>query len=279
MNLIGNAIKFTQQGEVALHVERAAERSDRVVLRFSVNDTGIGIPPEKQIAIFQPFEQADGSTTRRFGGTGLGLAISLRLVEMMKGEIGVESAPGRGSKFHFTVTFEVRDAGQPTGTGLFPNDRENLTALIVDDNPTCCRNLAESLAELGFTTTILGDARLVTDECERAAAIGRPYRIALIDSAMPYVDGFDLAAYLLARQADRPSVILLLSSSDRQQDLERRRQVGAHHLQKPVLPGDLVVALSRPYYCQPRSRRSDRVPRAQEPPRRVPFASCSPKTT
>ncbi len=242
-NLIGNAIKFTEHGEVALHVERTADQGGRVALRFVVSDTGIGIPSEKQRAIFRPFEQADGSTTRRFGGTGLGLAISRRLVEMMKGQIGVESVLGRGSTFDFTVSLEAGGAGVPNAASVCPHDRAGFPALIVDDNPTCRLSLAESLAELGFAPTSLGDARLVPGACERAAADGRPYRIALIDAAMPEADGFDLAARLLAGRAEPPSVILLLSSSDRQRDLERCRQIGAHHLHKPVLPGDLIVLL------------------------------------
>src|SRR2546427_282123 len=142
INLVGNAIKFTEHGEVVLRVEAESHGDDSAQLRFSVTDTGIGVPPEKRAVIFEAFSQADSSTTRRYGGTGLGLAISAQLVELMGGRISAESEPGRGSTFHFMARFEVQQAGMEK----LPARRRTLTdlpVLIVDDNATNRRILEE----------------------------------------------------------------------------------------------------------------------------------------
>jgi hypothetical protein len=143
-NLLGNAVKFTEHGEVILEVKCAETMENRVRLHFSVKDTGIGIPEERQQAIFDAFTQADSSTTRRYGGTGLGLAISLRLVRLMGGEIWLESKIGKGSTFHFTAGFNVGDAVAPSDTIEFPR-LQNLRVLVVDDSSTNRRILQQML--------------------------------------------------------------------------------------------------------------------------------------
>ena len=158
MNLVGNSIKFTQDGEVAVTVEMESETDDHASLHFTVRDTGIGIPIEKQRKIFEAFEQADGSTTRKYGGTGLGLTITRKLVKMMGGRVWLESEPDKGSRFHFTVSFEL----QPTSSQLgFPEqaiDLEGLSVLVVDDNLTNRRILEKTLLYWKMKPTVVASA-------------------------------------------------------------------------------------------------------------------------
>src|SRR6185436_1854073 len=157
VNLAGNAIKFTEQGEIVVRVELEEERDGHVRLHFSVRDTGIGVPADKVDTIFEAFMQADNSTTRRYGGTGLGLAITRRLVEMMGGWIWLESEAGRGSTFHFTVRFEVQ-SGQERRRPAPPPDLTGRTVLVVDDNLTTRRILDEMLTSWGMITTLASSA-------------------------------------------------------------------------------------------------------------------------
>jgi signal transduction histidine kinase len=185
-NLLGNAIKFTQAGEVVLRAKLTAESGDNVTVRFEITDSGIGISPEGRSRLFQSFSQADGSTTRKFGGTGLGLAISKSLVELMGGEIGVESEEGKGSTFWFTAQLVLSDIATPTPR----DDLHGLYALAVDDNET---NLQLVLAQ----TRLWGmecDAATGGAEALRmiaAAAPARPYDLAILDMQMPDMDGLD----------------------------------------------------------------------------------------
>src|SRR5207302_3986018 len=191
VNLVGNAITFTEHGEVVVLVETAGEPAPEgeVLLRFAVTDTGIGIPPEKQARIFQAFEQEDTSTTRKYGGTGLGLTIAARLVTLMGGAITVDSVPGQGSTFAFTARF----GRQPHPSGPVPAQPpvslRNLPVLVVDDNVTNRHILAEWLRGWQMDPTAVGDGMAAMDALWHHAANGRPYALVLLDARMPDADG------------------------------------------------------------------------------------------
>ena len=192
VNLVSNAVKFTTGGEIVIRVAQQAETLHRVVLRFEVRDTGLGIAAEVQAKLFQPFTQADSSTTRRYGGTGLGLAISRQLVTMMEGQIGVESALGRGSTFWFTVQLEKAAGGQPPVAG--ENDGwSNLRVLVVDDNASSRQVLRRQIFAWKLQKGSAESGREALSLLRAAAATGHPYDIALLDVAMPEMDGLALA--------------------------------------------------------------------------------------
>ena len=209
-----------------------------VAVHFSVRDTGIGIPPDKQRQIFEPFSQADTSTTRKYGGTGLGLTVSLRLVELMGGRLWVESQPGRGSCFHFTARFGVSKKLRDT-----PPAERNLTdvpVLIVDDNATNLLVLQHTLANWGMRVRAEASARAALAFARAAADAGTPLPLVITDAHMPEEDGFDLARQL--RQTPRrpaPAIVMLTSASQRG-DAARCRELGlAAHLTKPVSAWEL----------------------------------------
>jgi len=242
VNLIGNAIKFTERGQILVQVEAESKSSDTTVLHYFVSDSGIGIPEDKQEEIFQPFKQADGSTTRRFGGTGLGLTISSTLVELMGGRIWLDSAPLEGSTFHFTTRLGVTDA-RPEATALNLTD---LPVLIVDDNPVNRRVLHDLLLRWKMKPTVADGGPAALRALADASASGRPFALVLLDAHMPEMDGFDVAR----RIRDDPSVadatIMMLSSSGQYGESAKCREVGiANHLTKPVDQRDLLSAIAR----------------------------------
>ena len=244
MNLVGNAIKFTESGEVVVRVE--PERSDdgSVDLRFSVQDTGIGIADEKQRTIFEAFTQADGSTTRRYGGTGLGLTISQKLVQLMGGRLWVESAPGSGSTFHFTARFGLQDGR----AGLLePETAVSLSGvrvLVVDDNRTNRWILEEILTQWGLRPVALASGPTALAAASEARSKGDPYRVALLDVNMPGMDGFETAERLRRDDTDGRTALLLLTSAGRRGDAARCRELGIHgYITKPVNQSDLLDAL------------------------------------
>ncbi|MFO0809590.1 MAG: PAS domain S-box protein [Gemmataceae bacterium] len=245
MNLVGNAIKFTEVGEVAVDIHQASSESDEVVLGFSVRDTGIGIPASKIDTIFRPFEQADSSTTRRFGGTGLGLTISARLVELMGGQIDVCSEPGVGSTFRFTAHFKAADAAPVMGVGAI----ERLTGqsvLVVDDNETNRRILDEVLRAWHMKPTLADSGSAALVELHKARANSQRFSLILLDAMMPEMDGFMLADELKKHPELTQATIMMLSSADRQQDAGRCREAGvAAYLVKPIEQTDLLNAIFR----------------------------------
>jgi two-component system sensor histidine kinase/response regulator len=250
VNLVGNAVKFTEHGEICVSVE-VAESIDESVggevdFHFSVADTGIGISPEKQSAIFAPFEQADGSTTRRYGGTGLGLAISARLVELMGGRIWVESEVGHGSTFHFAVRLGYLSAIE-AGRQAVPRDSsrlDGLPVLVVDDNATNRRILEEILQNWGACPLSVADGRQALDALKSAERRGAPFPLAIIDGMMPEMDGLDLARSIRDEPSLAPLRLLMLTSAGRPDDFGPSRALGITAcLTKPVRQSELYNAL------------------------------------
>jgi two-component system, sensor histidine kinase and response regulator len=243
-NLVGNAIKFTERGEVVVRCERVAEPGDTIRLRFSVADTGIGIPADKLRAVFDPFTQADGSTTRKYGGTGLGLTISKQLVGLMGGRIWAESELGKGSTFCFEVRLE-RTSESAERKVEKPVDLKELPVLIVDDNATNRRVIAEMLRHWGAKPTCTASGPEALDELRWAVGQGTPYALVLLDGMMPEMDGFMVAERIGREPALANTAILMLTSADRQGDAARCRDLGvAAYLVKPVKHAELNRAIT-----------------------------------
>ena len=244
VNLVGNAIKFTDQGEVSVTVSVESLENRSVCLHFTVRDTGIGIPPDKQQTLFKPFSQVDASMSRKYGGTGLGLAISAKIVEMMKGRIWFESELGQGSQFHFTAWFERRKAPLPKRAPLPPSGLDGLRVLIVDDNATNRLILQTMLTHWGMRPDQAdgGDAGLETLQAAHGA--GDPFSLILLDVMMPGMDGFAVLERIRKMpEIDRP-VIMMLSSRDQPGDSSRARELGATaYIIKPVRPTELLAAI------------------------------------
>ena len=191
VNLVGNAIKFTAKGEVAINTELELKTDYEVCVHFSVTDTGIGIPPEKQAKIFNAFEQADNTTTREYGGTGLGLSITARLVEMMKGRIWVQSEMGKGSVFHFMVWLSLSTEPASRSIPLDVSSLKGVNVLVVDDNATNRRILEESLRAWGMKATSVDGGKAALEEMKNGEITGSPFTIVLVDYMMPGMDGFE----------------------------------------------------------------------------------------
>jgi signal transduction histidine kinase/YesN/AraC family two-component response regulator len=243
VNLVGNAIKFTEQGEVVVRVVQDERVGNEVCLHVSVQDTGIGIPADKQVVIFEAFAQADGSTTRKYGGTGLGLAISRQIVALMGGRLWVESELGRGSTFHFTTRLLKGRGTIARRIRLPPPKLEGMPVLVVDDNATNRQILGEVLSRWKMHPT------LVSGGAAALALLGKhsgtPFPLVILDAYMPDVDGFAVAAHINASGKVRPAM-LMLTSSGRPGDLERCRELGvAVHLVKPVAQGELLEGIIR----------------------------------
>jgi signal transduction histidine kinase/CheY-like chemotaxis protein len=241
-NLVSNAIKFTERGEVVVRVERTRLREDdRASLRFSVIDTGIGISPEKQTAIFRPFTQGDGSTTRQYGGTGLGLTICQQLVELMGGRIWVESESQRGSTFHFVVTLRV--SPQTIAPPFLPRSDElvDMSALVVDDNATNRRILIDLLSSWGIRTTATANG---VEAVQVAGQASRPFSVALIDMNIAGASGIDVAAALRQSANCASTPMLLLTSADQPHDAANAPAVNGF-LVKPVGQHALLESIRR----------------------------------
>ena len=244
INLVGNALKFTEQGEVVVMVRSARHEVDRELLEFTVRDTGIGIPLEKQALIFEAFTQADVSTTRRYGGTGLGLTITSNLVDLMGGKIWVESRPGAGSAFHFTIPFETRPELPAKAQLRDLADLKDATILVVDDNATNRRILDEILVNWGMRPTLVDGGRAALQALARAHYDGRPFTMVLLDYQMPEMDGFEVAARIKNHPELAATTIMMLSSVGERGDAVRCRKLGvAAYLTKPVRQSVLLEAI------------------------------------
>ncbi|MGD1091685.1 MAG: ATP-binding protein [Bryobacteraceae bacterium] len=245
VNLVGNAIKFTERGEVELQASLKAEQDGRLLLHFAIRDTGIGISPEKQNLIFDPFSQADGSTTRKFGGTGLGLTISKRLVGMMGGDISVESELRKGSCFHFTAWVEVAHEIPARA----PVDGFSLTGvpvLIVDDNFTNRRILTDMLWRWKMNPASAASVPEALSLLRRPTSGERGFALVLTDLHMPGMDGFDLAKQVKELPDQFRPVIMMLTSGEQRGDISRCRELGVSaYLTKPVRRAELRASMIR----------------------------------
>ncbi len=246
VNLLGNAVKFTEEGEIVVQCEVAADGKDPVGLHFSVSDTGIGIPAEKLESIFESFSQADGSMTRKYGGTGLGLTISRRLVELMGGRIWVESpsSSGVGSTFHFVVELGI-GAEPTTQTERFGTaDLEGIRALIVDDNDTNRQILRDMLSGWGISHDEVADGLGALEAMEDATKKGEPYDLLLMDGQMPRIDGFETSERIKANAKLTGAIIIMLTSVDLRGAIARCKQIGiSAYLIKPVKQPELLDAI------------------------------------
>jgi signal transduction histidine kinase/DNA-binding response OmpR family regulator len=244
VNLVGNAIKFTHAGEVVVHVATRAHEADSVVLEFSIRDTGIGIPVAKQARMFEAFDQADTSTTREYGGTGLGLAICKQLVELMGGEIGVESAVGKGTTVRFTARFGLQSRSQI----LTRDDREylqGLKVLVVDDNATNRMILEEMTTAWGMSPKSAPSVDDAIATLEQARERGEPFEIIMTDMYMPKRDGFELVEWVRNRPEFAGLKVMILSSGPTPEHRARARTLDvASYLTKPVRQSVLFDAVA-----------------------------------
>ena len=244
VNLVGNAIKFTERGNVVVDVEMNSISADDVHLHFRVSDTGIGIPLEKQQIIFESFSQADGSTTRRFGGTGLGLTISRQLVELMGGRMWVESDPGKGSTFHFTTVFRHGAAHVSTEERIAEEMLPGLEILVADDNASNRKILVEMLTNWRMKAVVAGGGAEALNLMEKRTRGGAKFPIVLLDARMPEVDGLLLAEKIHANPNLAGSVILMLSADRYSADAARCRSLEVNaFLTKPVGQSELLDAI------------------------------------
>jgi PAS domain S-box-containing protein len=254
-NLVNNAVKFTEQGEVVVRVTVEGQPTAPFCLHFAVSDTGIGIPAEKQKSIFEPFVQADGSITRRFGGTGLGLAIATQLVALMGGRLWVESEPGKGSTFHFTACMDLAPAPAGRPSRASPEILRNLPVLVVDDNATNRQILEMMLRHLKMVPTSAAGGMAGLAVMVQAKKVGKTFRVALIDASMPDIDGFTLAEKIKHDPELAGTMIIMLTSSGLRGDFARCRKLGiAAYLVKPVRQSELVDAILSLLGQAPRER-------------------------
>ena len=243
LNLVGNAIKFTERGEIVVTVELATAGPEDVALHVAILDTGIGISAEKQQVIFEAFEQADTSTTRRYGGTGLGLVISSRLVEMMDGRIWVESEPGRGATFHFTAQFGrgAARADEP----VVPAALHGVPVLIVDDHATSRQVLERMLSAWGIQPVAVPDGRSALAALRQAADAGVPFPLVLLDEQMPEMDGVEVAERIRATWSADELMILMLTTALQSGRTAQAKRLGiAAHVLKPFTPAELLSVLA-----------------------------------
>jgi CheY-like chemotaxis protein len=244
VNLIGNAIKFTDTGEVVLRVDRQPGDDDPIVLHFAVRDTGIGITPEQQAKLFQAFSQADTSTTRKYGGTGLGLAISARLVRMMRGRIWIESEPGQGTTFHFEIPFQRAHAPVERPVPARIEQVRGLKVLAVDDNATNRLILQEMLTNWGLRASVVESGEAALAALQAAQQQREPYVLVLTDAMMPAMDGFMLVERIRANPAWKSATLMMLSSAALHEDSARCKELGvAAYLTKPLRQSTLLDAI------------------------------------
>jgi PAS domain S-box-containing protein len=246
-NLTGNAIKFTDKGEVAIRVELEKEAKDTATIVFSVTDTGVGIPQDKQRKIFESFTQADVSTTRKYGGTGLGLAISKRLVEMMGGQIGVESQSGKGSRFWFTVTLEKQKKTKPTTSPPPRLDIRDKRILVADDNNTNRAVLVKMLQSLGCFCQSVESGRQTIHTLKTTATEGKPFDLVFLDMQMPEMNGEETLQIIKQDPELKEIPVVILTSIGERGDARRLESLGCSgYLVKPVKQlqlSDIIVTI------------------------------------
>jgi two-component system, sensor histidine kinase and response regulator len=259
LNLVSNAIKFTENGEVVLRADVESQAHEELSIRFTVSDTGIGIPLEMQQSIFSPFAQADTSTTRRYGGTGLGLTISARLVSMMGGRIWLESEVGRGTRFCFTVRLHPYARTTESGMIAAPESLRDVRILVVDDNQTNRRILQATLRLWDAQTTCVESGARALFELGSALEAQEPYQLVVSDMHMPEMDGFGLVTGIRNQPGTASLPVVVLTSGGRQEDAAVRRQLGiAAFVAKPVRRKELLAAIlaALGYKATPQTARS-----------------------
>jgi signal transduction histidine kinase/CheY-like chemotaxis protein/HPt (histidine-containing phosphotransfer) domain-containing protein len=245
VNLVGNAIKFTNAGEVVVYVRTRERHDDNVVLEFSITDTGIGIPKDKQLRMFEAFEQADTSTTREYGGTGLGLAISKQLVELMQGEIAIESELGKGTTFRFTVRFKLQPKPAADHRESQQDSLQGLRVLVVDDNETNRFILQEITSVWGMKPAVASSVDEAVATLEKAQGSGQPIQLVLTDMYMPRRDGFALIEWLRTRPEYADVRVMILSSGPTAEHRARAKEMRvASYLTKPVRQSTLFDAIA-----------------------------------
>jgi signal transduction histidine kinase/DNA-binding response OmpR family regulator/streptogramin lyase len=244
LNLVGNAIKFTENGEVVLRVSPIGPlKKEEIMVRFEVTDTGIGVTPEQQARLFQSFSQADTTTTRKYGGSGLGLTISKNLAELMGGQIGLTSTPGKGSTFWFTARFSLQRGASLTPTEPEQINLRDLRVLVVDDNATNGNILAEMLSNLRMRPVVVSGGHAALASLDQGRKEKNPFTLILIDMHMPDMDGFTLAQKI--HQDSRiAATIILMTSSGQRGDARKCREAGVSaYLTKPIKQSDLLEAI------------------------------------
>jgi len=244
VNLLGNAIKFTERGEVNLRVEADSQGEDWVALHFCISDTGIGISPEKQGQVFEAFVQADSSISRKYGGTGLGLPISSRLVKLMQGTIWLESEANKGSRFHFTARFGTAQGPKPQSAPLAKINLQDEPVLVIDDNATNRRILEAMLKGWSMRPTLVESGQKGLAAMQGAKDTGKPFCLVLLDGHMPEMDGFRVAESLKKDPNFAGSAIMMLTSAGQRGDAARCRELGiAAYLVKPIRRSELLDAI------------------------------------
>src|SRR6476661_5501948 len=270
INLIGNAIKFTEKGEVIVRVECDPDGETPGALRFAVCDTGIGIPEDARELIFAPYSQVDTSTTRKFGGTGLGLTISWRVVELMKGRIWTEGSVGAGSTFYFTARFAV-SSKHHVAVAPSPIDLGEIKTLIIDDNDTNRKILSEMLSRWGAAVTEANGGQQAMAALLGATQAGAPYSLVLLDRRMPGVDGFEVAETIHRHPTMAATTILMLTSENRAGDIARGRTLGvAAYLVKPIKQAELLETIQE--------ARGGDAPAAERPAAQARHTSADPQS-
>jgi len=246
VNLVGNAIKFTDKGEIVVGVTSECLSPTSAILHFSVRDTGIGIPVSKRKKIFEAFAQVDGSMSRKYGGTGLGLSICRRLVERMGGRIWVESEEGLGSTFHFTAELGLQDSPPARMPSPTPVSLRDLTVLIVDDNATNRRVLDQMVRRWGMQPTSVESGHAALIALEQSYSEGSPFPLVLLDGQMPGMDGFHLAEEIRRNPHLVSPAIMMLTSCDHLGDAERCRELGiSAYVVKPIRQSELLMTISK----------------------------------
>jgi signal transduction histidine kinase/CheY-like chemotaxis protein len=247
VNLVGNALKFTEKGEIVVRVHEETREGGRITLHFTVSDTGVGIPADKQSKIFEAFSQADGSTARKYGGTGLGLTITTQLVRMMGGRIWVESEVGRGSTFHFTVNLGIDASGSHQSKGLDAEATvQGLRALIVDDNQTNRTILEKMLSSWGMLVTSADSARAGMQVLQGSGPGETPFKILISDMCMPETDGIAFCQSVRENTAFADLRIVILSSAAQRPNADTMRRIGiSAYLAKPVSSNELCRVIAK----------------------------------
>ena len=244
INLLGNAIKFTDHGEVCVDVTLQAVTQDGADLQFSVRDTGIGIASNQQEGVFQAFQQADSSNKRVYGGTGLGLAVSRNLVALMGGSIGLDSTPGKGTTVSFSAHFPLAPESQPAAHVPSGNELRGVAVLIIDDNATTRIILSELTDQWKMKPHACDTGAAGLQELERAVSAGEAYRLILLDGQMPGINGFDFLDHMRRAPLPQPAVVMMLTSNDRVTSAARCRQLGVEtYFIKPNLPSELLACI------------------------------------